>query len=104
MSGFFVANLWKPILESFGAVRKYILFPTLLLHGAMYMSICSDVHRARQNCFGLLDLIRYSQNPGEDLSTQVVETTLSMSFSTTSPTWIYRPKANFILVVSDKIH
>jgi len=26
-------------------------------------------------CFGHLDLIRYSQNPGEDLSAQVVETT-----------------------------
>jgi len=37
--------------------------------------ICSDVHSARQYCFSLLDLIRYSQNSGEDLSTQVVETT-----------------------------
>jgi len=38
----------------------------------------SDVHRARQYCFGLLDLIRHSQNPGEDLSTQVVETTIKI--------------------------
>jgi len=37
--------------------------------------IFSDIHRARQYCFSLLDLIRYSQNPGEDLSTQAVETT-----------------------------
>jgi len=35
----------------------------------------SDVHRARHYCFGLLDLIRYFQYPGENLSTQVVETT-----------------------------
>jgi len=50
-----------------------------------------DVHRARQYCFGLVDLIRYSQNPGEDLSTQVpvVETTPYRSFSIT---WVYRPK------------
>jgi len=33
----------------------------------------SDVHKAYQHCFGLLDLIRYSQNPSEDLSAQVVE-------------------------------
>jgi len=37
--------------------------------------ICSDVQRARRYCFGQLDLIRYSQNPGEDLSTQAVEAT-----------------------------
>jgi len=40
------------------------------------MKVESDVHRARQYCFGLLDLIRYSQNPGEDLSSQVEERTL----------------------------
>jgi len=31
--------------------------------------ITSAVYRAQQYCFSLLDLIRYSQKPGDDLST-----------------------------------
>jgi len=57
-------RLVEAITSILGAVRKYIYLLTLLLQ-----VICSDVHRARQYCFGLLDLIRYSQNPEEDLST-----------------------------------
>jgi len=34
-----------------------------------------NVHKAQQYCFGLSDLIRYSKYLGEDLSTQVVEST-----------------------------
>jgi len=56
-----------PLQASF-AVRKHIHLPTLLLHDAVYKSNCSDGHRARHYCFGLLNLIRYSQNPGKDLS------------------------------------
>jgi len=37
--------------------------------------ICFDVHRAQEYCFGLIDLIRYSEYPGEDLSTQIVKAT-----------------------------
>jgi len=54
----------------------YSISVNFFFPGVIYvdgMLIYSDVHRAQQYCFGLLDLIRYSQNPG-DLSTQVVET------------------------------
>jgi len=54
----------------------------------------SVVHRAQQYSFSLLDLIEYSQNPEEDLSTQVVEATQQMRFSTTC---VNRPKWNMLL-------
>jgi len=60
----------EAIASILGAVRKQIHLPNLLLQVN-----CSDVHRARQYCFGLRDLIRYFQNPGEDLFIQVVATT-----------------------------
>jgi len=46
-------RLVEAITSMLGAVKKHIYLPTLLLQVN-----CSDVHRALQYCFGLLDLIR----------------------------------------------
>jgi len=40
----------------------------VLYEKRIHVTYFSDVYRARQHCFDLLDLIRYFQNPREYLS------------------------------------
>jgi len=72
MNADFSVKLRLPICKIFQLFYSLVYF---ILPFTDVRSFCSDVHKARQYSFGLLDLIRYSQNPGEDLFKQVVETT-----------------------------